>query len=153
MENDVLYNRIMNVVHEEYGSGSTAVANPTGEPTDSLETIQIGDDVYSIAGGGGGVLTCELTEVVGGYEIGASFNDLKEAFLSGKKIIAHFEKEIESAVINVWSNLDIIESREGEFDGETMYFIDFTFCVNGVDLVFSDNVEDPTADITVTSSQ
>ena len=53
MENDVLYNRIMNVVHGEYGSGSTAVANPEGEATDSLEKIQIGDDIYSIGGGGG----------------------------------------------------------------------------------------------------
>lgn len=54
MENDVLYNRIMNVVHSEYGEGSTAVANPEGEATDALEKIQIGDDVYSISGGGGG---------------------------------------------------------------------------------------------------
>ena len=54
MENDVLYNRIMNVVHEEYGEGSTAVANPEGEPTDDLTSIQIGDEIYGISGGGGG---------------------------------------------------------------------------------------------------
>ena len=54
MENDVLYNRIMNVVHGEYGSGSTAVANPEGEPTDDLTSIQIGGEIYGISGGGGG---------------------------------------------------------------------------------------------------
>ena len=54
MENDVLYNRIMNVVHEEYGEGSTAVANPEGEPTGDLTSIQIGDEIYGISGGGGG---------------------------------------------------------------------------------------------------
>ncbi len=54
MENDVLYNRIMNVVHEEYGEGSTAVANPEGEATGDLEKIQIGDEIYGISGGGGG---------------------------------------------------------------------------------------------------
>ena len=52
MENDVLYNRIMNVIHEEYGEGSTAVANPEGEPTDDLTSIRIGDEIYGISGGG-----------------------------------------------------------------------------------------------------
>ncbi len=54
MENDVLYNRIMNVIHEEYGEGSTSVANPEGEATGDLEKIQIGDEIYGISGGGGG---------------------------------------------------------------------------------------------------
>lgn len=63
MENDVLYNRIMNVIHEEYGEGSTAVANPEGEATDDLEKIQIGDEIYGISGGGGGsqILTVMIT--------------------------------------------------------------------------------------------
>ena len=34
--------------------GTTVIANPTGTPTDELETIQIGNDIYEIVGGGGG---------------------------------------------------------------------------------------------------
>lgn len=34
------------------GGGTTVVANPSSQPTDDLETIQIGDIVYDIQGGG-----------------------------------------------------------------------------------------------------
>ena len=34
--------------------GTTVVANPSGTPTDELNTIQIGEDIYEIVGGGGG---------------------------------------------------------------------------------------------------
>lgn len=34
------------------GDGTNVVANPTGTPTDELESIQIGDVIYSISGGG-----------------------------------------------------------------------------------------------------
>lgn len=83
MENDVLYNRIMNVVHEEYGSGSTAVANPTGEPTDSLETIQIGDDVYSIAGGGGGAMIITMSQDGDDTVLDKTYTEIKTAIESG----------------------------------------------------------------------
>ena len=36
------------------GGGTTVVANPTGTPTDDLETVQIGNVIYDIPGGGGG---------------------------------------------------------------------------------------------------
>lgn len=36
------------------GGGTTVIANPTGTPTDDLETIQIGETIYDIPGGGGG---------------------------------------------------------------------------------------------------
>ena len=35
------------------GGGTTVIANPVGEPTDDLETIQIGETIYDIPGGGG----------------------------------------------------------------------------------------------------
>lgn len=35
------------------GGGTTVIANPTGTPTDELNTIQIGNDIYEIVGGGG----------------------------------------------------------------------------------------------------
>ena len=34
------------------GGGSTVIANPTGTPTDQLDTVQIGDTIYEIVGGG-----------------------------------------------------------------------------------------------------
>lgn len=34
------------------GGGTNVVANPTGTPTDELESIQIGDVIYSVSGGG-----------------------------------------------------------------------------------------------------
>lgn len=40
------------------GGGTDVEANPTGTPTDELNTIRIGQDIYEIVGGGGG----------GGYE-------------------------------------------------------------------------------------
>lgn len=39
------------------GGGTTVVANPTGTPTDDLDTIQIGNTIYDIPGSGGGVGT------------------------------------------------------------------------------------------------
>ena len=45
------------------GGGTTVVANPTGTPTDELTSIQIGEDIYEIVGGGGGGNT-ELQKTV-----------------------------------------------------------------------------------------
>ena len=36
------------------GGGTTVIANPTGTPTDDLNSIQIGSDIYRIVGGGSG---------------------------------------------------------------------------------------------------
>ena len=36
------------------GGGTTVVPNPVGEPTDELETVRIGDTIFSIPGSGGG---------------------------------------------------------------------------------------------------
>lgn len=38
------------------GSGTEVVANPEGEATDELETLQVGNTVYSVGGAGGGVV-------------------------------------------------------------------------------------------------
>lgn len=35
------------------GGGTTVIANPSGTPTDTLDTIQIASTIYDIAGGGG----------------------------------------------------------------------------------------------------
>lgn len=42
------------VTDEMGGGGTTVVANPSGEATDELEKIQIGETIYEIVGGGGG---------------------------------------------------------------------------------------------------
>lgn len=84
MENDVLYNRIMNVVHSEYGSGSTATANPEGEATDALEKIQIGDDIYSISGGGGGGgMLLTISQSGDDTVLDKNYNEIKTAIESG----------------------------------------------------------------------
>lgn len=36
------------------GGGTTVIANPSGTPTDELNSIQIGNDIYEIVGGGSG---------------------------------------------------------------------------------------------------
>lgn len=36
-----------------YGGGTDVIPNPEGTPTDELHSIQIGDDIYEIVGGGG----------------------------------------------------------------------------------------------------
>lgn len=36
------------------GGGTTVVPNPVGEPTDDLDTVQIGNTIYNIPGSGGG---------------------------------------------------------------------------------------------------
>lgn len=36
------------------GGGTTVIPNPQGTPTDTLSTIQIGNDIFEIEGGGGG---------------------------------------------------------------------------------------------------
>lgn len=87
MENDVLYNRIMNVIHEEYGEGSTSVANPEGEATGDLEKIQIGDDIYNIAGGGGGGEKVLILHVIPdgevGYHLDKTVKEIKDAVSAG----------------------------------------------------------------------
>ena len=45
------------IVTDEMGSGgggTTVIANPTGTPTDTLSTVQIGQTIFDIAGGSGG---------------------------------------------------------------------------------------------------
>ena len=93
MENDVLYNRIMNVVHEEYGEGSTAVANPEGEATDDLEKIQIGDEIYGISGGGdGGTLVLHIVTDGVPYHLDQTYKTIRDAFTDGKMIVLIQEK-------------------------------------------------------------
>ena len=87
MENDVLYNRIMNVVHEEYGEGSTAVANPEGEPTDDLTSIQIGDEIYGISGGGGESPLFEVQRVINEDDppqLNKTWKEIDDAIKAGK---------------------------------------------------------------------
>lgn len=89
MENDVLYNRIMNVIHEEYGEGSTAVANPEGEPTDDLTSIQIGDEIYGISGGGGdsGILVLHTVFDDDIYHLDQTYKTIRDAVADGKTVV------------------------------------------------------------------
>ena len=51
--------------------GTTVIANPVGTPTDDLETIQIGETIYDIPGGGGGTANI-WTGTLAEYEAQAS---------------------------------------------------------------------------------
>lgn len=46
--------------------GTTVVANPVGTPTDQLNTIQIGEGIYEIVGGGGSGASIEIIPITGG---------------------------------------------------------------------------------------
>ena len=50
-------------VNNNESGGTIVIANPSGTPTDELETIQIGEDIYEIVGGGGGGGNFEVTEL------------------------------------------------------------------------------------------
>lgn len=116
MENDVLYNRIMNVVHEEYGEGSTAVANPEGEATDALEKIQIGDDVYSISGGNGAsgmVLT--ISQSGDDTVLNKNYTEIKTTMESGVIPIALHQAVPESTQLMIVVDYGY---------GEGIYFVD-----------------------------
>ena len=41
-------------INANASGGTTVIANPIGTPTDELNTIQIGNDIYEVAGGSGG---------------------------------------------------------------------------------------------------
>ena len=111
MENDVLYNRIMNVVHQEYGSGSTAVANPDGEATDSLEKIQIGDDIYSISGGGGGGMIITISQSGGDVVLDKNYNEIKAAIDAGIIPFAIFQHESGLNIITTVSSYGYAQEK------------------------------------------
>lgn len=67
--NDWTETLVMDEVSSGGGGGTTVIANPSGTPTDELETIQIGNDIYEVVGGGGGG-SAEWTDVVGTLEAG-----------------------------------------------------------------------------------
>ena len=119
MENDVLYNRIMNVIHEEYGEGSTAVANPEGEPTDDLTSIQIGDEIYGISGGGGSnePLIIEITGDAPERVASCTFTEFQTAYLAGKRIIQLYHEE---GYPDAYNDLYVVDM---ELDSQDIYTV------------------------------
>lgn len=97
------------------GGGTTVIANPTGTPTDDLNSIQIGSDIYRIVGGGGGGGTAKALV-------------MKTMTWTGdgqvSKSITFDEKPL--AIFNIWgagegSNIYCLNSPF--VYGETNYFI------------------------------
>lgn len=80
--------------------GTTVVANPTGTATDDLETIQIGETIYDIPGGGGGNANiwtgtqAELEEVFDELEEGTQINitDDEQEVVEGGTIYSEDEQ-------------------------------------------------------------
>lgn len=89
------------------GGGTTVIANPVGTPTDDLETIQIGETIYDIPGGGGGNANiwtgtqAELEEVFDELEEGTQINitDDEQEVVEGGTIYSEDEQ-----VIGLWTN-------------------------------------------------
>lgn len=85
--------------------GTTVVANPVGTPTDDLETIQIGETIYDIPGGGGGNANiwtgtqAELEEVFDDLAEGTQINitDDEQEVVEGGTIYSEDEQ-----VIGLW---------------------------------------------------
>ena len=65
------------ITRELSNGGTTVIANPTGTPTDELNSIQIGSDIYEIVGGS----SAGWTDIVGTLEAGAT-----EIILTSSKI-------------------------------------------------------------------
>lgn len=60
------------------GDGTNVVANPAGTPTDNLETIQIGDAIYNVGGGGEEIVPTPTTVDRGKYlRVKSNANELE----------------------------------------------------------------------------
>ncbi len=57
------------------GGGTTVIANPTGTPTDELNSIQIGNDIYSLPEGGGEHLLNDILTAQDLTKVTASSNE------------------------------------------------------------------------------
>ena len=87
--------------------GTTVIANPVGTPTDDLETIQIGETIYDIPGGGGGNANiwtgtqAELEEVFDELEEGTQINitDDEQEVVEGGTIYSEEEQ-----IIGLWTD-------------------------------------------------
>lgn len=85
------------------GGGTTVIANPSGTPTDDLETIQIGSTIYDIVGGGGsgtGVIKDVLWESANGQ----SFANNSPYSATLDKNISDYDLLIFS-IEGVWANV------------------------------------------------
>lgn len=60
------------------GGGTTVIPNPVGEPTDELETVQIGNTIFSISGSSGGGSTAKRTVLYSGTEIETGVIELSD---------------------------------------------------------------------------
>ena len=98
------------------GGGTTVVANPSGTPTDTLNTVQIENTVYDIAGTGGGEHIYSTTEhPVGRWIDGKTVYE--------KSIRYAFNGESGSRTIQIphgVSNMETVVSYEGIMNHATV---------------------------------
>lgn len=73
-----------NAVASAVESGvTTVIANPEGEATDDLDKIQIGDEVYSISGGGVSGMLLTISQSGGDAVLDKNYTEIKNALESG----------------------------------------------------------------------
>ena len=90
----------MKIDGKKYKLPNQVVANPTGEATGEIETLEIGGSIYSVGGGGAGGVNYSLEE-----------QDTGLKWIDGRPI---YQKtyEISTSLSNSWMNIDSITGVE-----------------------------------------
>lgn len=98
---DFHYRKIVGIkINDASGGGTNVEANPTDTPTDTLNTIRIGDTVYDIAGGGGTGKTSIYTLTAGAQWETFTVQDAdKTLIIEAKNAGQIFEWEIYSSAL------------------------------------------------------
>lgn len=115
------------------GGGTDVEANPQDTPTDTLETIKIGDTVYDIAGSGGSgssyseTVLYEGTATAASYTLSENISDFDAVFISA--IYDNNGRNMKASVIYPTSVLlDAIANNDTDFTiVNDVYYTNFKF--------------------------
>lgn len=116
--------------------GTTVVANPSGTPTDDLETIQIGNTIYNLVGSGGsggGITETVLLNTIissnGTYSLNDDYTNydmLGIYFCNSNQTIAAQESDLITVMVNDVQNL-MNDSKKLNLTGYGDRYINCTF--------------------------
>lgn len=126
------------------GGGTTVTPNPQGEPTDDLETIQIGNTIYDIPGSGssgGGVLIVQVTQTEADSSLATAdktYAEVMTAIQSGKQVYAvfnHHEGSYHYPTFNTLTlsayNNEAIDFYQADIGDDVVYCTSATIMANG----------------------
>ena len=91
-----------------YGGGTDVIPNPEGTPTDELHSIQIGDDIYEIVGGGGSGGGYKLEKIFDGNVTTTGNITLNKSISNYDKLlfVLNFTRELSESYITTF-NVDV----------------------------------------------